>query len=65
VRALRGVTVKELATMGELPANQISANLIGETERRERDARPMELRAIADALQVPYSFLMAEDPFER
>lgn len=63
-RALRGVKVTELAQRDPLKRNGISANLIGETERQERDAREMELRTIAGALDIPESFLLSDDPFE-
>jgi transcriptional regulator with XRE-family HTH domain len=59
-RALAGVKVTELAEREPLRANGITANLIGETERQERDARPMELRVIAEALELPAWFFAAE-----
>lgn len=62
-RALRGIKVTELATREPLKRNGITANLVGETERQERDAREMELRVIAEALDLPATFLLAEDPF--
>lgn len=62
-RALRGVKVTELAKHELLQRSRITANLIGETERQERDAREMELRVIADALELPPGFLLADDPF--
>jgi len=63
-RALRGVDVKTLARHPVMRANLITANLIGETERQDRDARPMELRAVAEALDLPYEWFTAEDPFD-
>jgi transcriptional regulator with XRE-family HTH domain len=59
-RALAGIKVTELAAREPLRANGITANLIGETERQERDARPMELRVIAEALDLPAWFFTAE-----
>jgi hypothetical protein len=59
-RALAGVKVSELAEREPLRANGITANLIGETERQERDARPMELRVIAEALDLPPWFFTAD-----
>lgn len=59
-RALAGVKVSELAEREALRANGITANLIGETERQERDARPMELRVIAEALDLPAWFFTAD-----
>ena len=50
----------ELAAMEPLRVNGISANLIGETERQDRDARPMELRVIAEALDLPAAFFEQE-----
>jgi hypothetical protein len=57
---LAGVKVAELADREPLRANGITANLIGETERQERDARPMELRVIAEALDLPPWFFTAD-----
>jgi hypothetical protein len=59
-RALAGVKVAELAEREPLRVNGITANLIGETERQERDARPMELRVIAEALELPTWFFTAD-----
>jgi hypothetical protein len=59
-RALAGVKVAELADREPLRVNGITANLIGETERQERDARPMELRVIAEALELPTWFFTAD-----
>jgi transcriptional regulator with XRE-family HTH domain len=59
-RALAGVKVSELAEREALRANGITANLIGETERQERDARPMELRVIAEALDLPSWFFTTD-----
>jgi transcriptional regulator with XRE-family HTH domain len=59
-RALAGVKVAELADRQQLRANGITANLVGEIERQERDARPMELRVIAEALELPGWFFTAE-----
>lgn len=59
-RALAGVTVPELAARAPVKANGITANLIGETERQERDARPMELRVIAEGLGLPEWLLTGE-----
>lgn len=57
-RALAGLTVTELA-VEEVQANGITASLIGETERQERDARPMELEVLARACGLPEPWFTA------
>lgn len=47
------LTPEELAQRDELVENGITANAISEFERKIRPARPMELRAIATALELP------------
>jgi hypothetical protein len=44
---------EDLAMMEPLRRNGISANAITEIERMVKDARPMELREIRDALDLP------------
>lgn len=62
-RELRGVGQKELNDNETLKTNGLGWTTIGRIERGERAARPMELRVIAEALDVPYEFLAADDPF--
>jgi hypothetical protein len=55
----RGITVVELAArvQDEWP---VSAKTLGAIERGEREARPMELRTIAAACDLPYEFFTAD-----
>jgi len=62
-RADATLTVEELAERALVKANGITANLIGETERANRDARPMELTVIAQACGLSDQFFNALDAF--
>lgn len=48
-RALAGVTVAELARHELVARNGLTVSTIGETEREDRDAKPMELEILARA----------------
>lgn len=48
-RALAGLTVAELAQHELVAANGLTVSTIGETERADRDAKPMELEVLARA----------------
>lgn len=48
-RALAGFTVAELAQHELVAANGLTVSTIGETEREDRDAKPMELEILARA----------------
>lgn len=48
-RALAGLTVAELARHELVAANGLTVSTIGETEREDRDAKPMELEVLARA----------------
>lgn len=48
-RALAGMTVAELARHELVVANGLTVSTIGETEREDRDAKPMELEVLARA----------------
>lgn len=56
---VQALSPAQLAERSPLPENGISAYLIGETERMERRARPMELQMIAKAIGVPYEFFVS------
>lgn len=43
----------ELAQRDQLQRNGITANAIAEIERMVKDAKPMELREIREALELP------------
>lgn len=58
------MSTAELATHELLVQNDISRSKLDEILRLRRDAKPMELRAIADALQLPAGFLLSENPFD-
>lgn len=53
-----------LAEREPLRRNNISANAISEIERMVKDARPMELREIAEALELPYEWFTGDRPAE-
>lgn len=57
------MTTAELAEHELLVENDISRSKLDEVLRLRRDARPMELRVIAEALEIPASFLLSDDPF--
>lgn len=57
-RALAGITVDELS--GRLDGQRLSTKTLGNIERGDRDARPMELRAIAAACGVSYAFFTVD-----
>jgi len=56
------MTTAELAEHPLLVQNDISRSKLDEVLRLRREARPMELQVIADALGLPTSFLLAEQP---
>ena len=58
------MSTAELAQHQVLADNDISRSKLDEILRLRREAKPMELRVIADALGLPSSFLLTEDPFE-
>lgn len=58
------MTTGELAGQELLVQNEISKSKLDEIMRLNRDAKPMELRVIADALQIPAGFLLSENPFD-
>lgn len=55
----------ELAEHQLLVKNGISRSKLDEILRLRRQAKPMELHAIADALELPPGFLLSESPFDR
>jgi hypothetical protein len=55
------LTADELAKREPMASNGLTANAIGELERMTRVLRPMEIRIIASALGVPYSFFEGPD----
>jgi transcriptional regulator with XRE-family HTH domain len=58
------MTTAELAQRELLVENDISRSKLDEILRLRRQARPMELRVIAEALGIPLSFLASPDPFQ-
>lgn len=58
------MSTTELARHELLVHNQISRSKLDEILRLRRDAKPMELRVIADALELPPAFLLSERPFD-
>jgi hypothetical protein len=58
------MSTAELAEHRLLVENDISRSKLDEILRLRRDAKPMELRVIADALELPHGFLLGEEPFE-
>lgn len=58
------MSTAELADHELLAQNNISRSKLDEILRLRRDAKPMELRVIADALEVPPAFLLSTNPFE-
>lgn len=59
------LAARDLAALPALVENKISANTIEEIEQLKRDARPMELREIARALDLPDDYFDAERLFNR
>lgn len=57
------MTTAELADHKLLVENDISRSKLDEILRLRREPRPMELRVIAEALELPEAFLLGEDPF--
>jgi transcriptional regulator with XRE-family HTH domain len=57
-RALADLTVEELADA--IDAKGLKAKTLGAIERGEREVRPHELRAIAEACGLPYEFFTAD-----
>ncbi|MGI8713376.1 MAG: hypothetical protein ACR2NR_09375 [Solirubrobacteraceae bacterium] len=58
------MSTTELAGHELLVQNEISRSKLDEILRLRREAKPMELRVIADALQLPAAFLLSENPFD-
>lgn len=58
------MSTAELANHELLVQNDISRSKLDEILRLRRDAKPMELRVISDALQLPAAFLLSENPFD-
>jgi hypothetical protein len=58
------MSTAELASHKLLVQNDISRSKLDEILRLRRAAKPMELRVIAAALQVPPDFLLSENPFD-
>jgi transcriptional regulator with XRE-family HTH domain len=56
------LTPEELATREPLVRNRISANRLYEIEQERVDAREMELEKIAEALDLPPAFFLADAP---
>lgn len=54
----------ELAEHELLVKNDISRSKLDEILRLRREAKPMELRVIADALELPAGFLLSANPFD-
>lgn len=50
---VRALSVAELIRLPDLAQNEISRNRVEDIEQLKVDARPMELKAIADALSLP------------
>jgi hypothetical protein len=59
------LSTAELAQHELLVQNDISRSKLDEILRLRRDARPMELRVIAEALGLPGSFLLNGDSLPR
>ncbi len=57
------MTTAELAEHELLVENDISHSKLDEILRLRREPRPMELRLIAEALELPETFLLGEEPF--
>lgn len=55
---LIALPVAELAGMEPLKRNRISASRLEEIEQERTDARDMELEKVAEALELPASFLL-------
>lgn len=53
------LSAEDLAELQPLRRNGITANAIGEIERKVKDARPMELREIREALGLPMNWFEA------
>jgi len=58
------MSTAELAGHELMVKNDISRSKLDEILRLRREAKPMELRTIADALQLPAAFLLSENPFD-
>lgn len=58
------MSTAELAEHELLIANDISRSKLDEILRLRRDAKPMELRVVADALGLPATFLLGDSPFD-
>jgi len=58
------LSTAELAGHELLVQNDISRSKLDEILRLRRAAKPMELRVIADALELPAAFLLGENPFD-
>jgi len=56
------MTTSELAQHARLVENDISRSKLDEILRLRREARPMELRVIAEALGLPADFLSRDQP---
>lgn len=56
---IRPLAPDELAKRAPLPENKLTANAISEFERMERIARPIELRALAQACGLPDHYFTA------
>jgi len=58
------MTTAELSEHELLEQNDISRSKLDEVLRLRREAKPMELRVIAEALEIPETFLLAENPVQ-
>jgi len=58
------MTTAELAEHELLVQNDISRSKLDEILRLRREPKPMELGAVAEALELPASFLLGENPFD-
>jgi len=58
------MTTVELAEHELLVQNDITRSKLDEILRLRREAKPMELRVIAEALGLPHAFFLARDPFD-
>jgi hypothetical protein len=58
------LTTSELSEHQLLIENDISRSKLDEVLRLRRDPKPMELRVIAEALELPASFFLAKSPFD-
>jgi transcriptional regulator with XRE-family HTH domain len=61
-RTLQGVTLKDLAARLD-PSWKLSERTLRKLENGESDITERALRPIAEALEVPYQWLIAPDPF--